>query len=745
MANLGITKTLLILLLALRRLRTRLSESELESFKNEGLALETRPDYWEEIEETLMTIVEENEELNQQFQTIKNKLELLEEIPTEFLPTWEELETELTSGDSKPVTFGLEPDDNLDITPTIVAAGIILKSGNPTKLAQNLSFLGRLNRLEISIDFDYLPVPYGVNSTGKIVSKIRYINTGFCSLNSRELIQVEKPLALNIKNYILKVNVGEFWGIGSLKNTFPDESLEPFFEQEEILEMNVLVHSFDVTIDSPQQKLKLPKTGDSEFLYFPIIFNRTERQSIDIDVMFHGHLLQSKRVEIYVVEKLGDEAPASAFPVQDAYITWTRSATLNPDELTFLKENPRRLTIVTERDIDYNRIGLRFYDNTGKDLGCQHSRFTDDNLTKMLAALRTQLVKTMNAYAGKIGSTEDVLTKHLGQLAAMGRKFYLQLLPELNEQENRTDIQKKLKVNLQPETIIQVAPLSNQLGVPWELLYERKIEKYREGRIKLCSSWQQHGANPEDCPSYATEEEARIVCPHSFWGYRYIIEQLPCKVTPHTSKPENSLPLLIRNQLPLQFQGIVFNHFKQLNNHWEKLQNLASKKSLKLLRVDSLDKLQPALSDINNPADILYFYTHGGSDAFGTPYLEVGDGEQIELIDLDAWNVNFNEHQPLVILNACDSADYTPDNFENLLQFFCDKGAAGVIGTQCEVKEKLADAFILNFFQSFLQQKLLGEALFQSRQILLKEYLDPRGLTYSLFASADVKLAQKVI
>ena len=95
MANLGITKTLLILLLALRRLRTPLSESELESFKNEGLALETRPDYWEEIEETLMTIVEENEELNQQFQTIKNELELLEEIPTEFLPTWEELELSL--------------------------------------------------------------------------------------------------------------------------------------------------------------------------------------------------------------------------------------------------------------------------------------------------------------------------------------------------------------------------------------------------------------------------------------------------------------------------------------------------------------------------------------------------------------------------------------------------------------------------------------------------------------------------
>jgi integrase/recombinase XerD len=49
-----------------------------------------------------------------------------------------------------------------------------------------------------------------------------------------------------------------------------------------------------------------------------------------------------------------------------------------------------------------------------------------------------------------------------------------------------------------------------------------------------------------------------------------------------------------------------------------------------------------------------------------------------------------------------------------------------------------------NFFQSFLQQSCAGEALFNSRKILLNN-LDPRGLVYSLFASADVKLAQKII
>ena len=165
------------------------------------------------------------------------------------------------------------------------------------------------------------------------------------------------------------------------------------------------------------------------------------------------------------------------------------------------------------------------------------------------------------------------------------------------------------------------------------------------------------------------------------------------------------------------------------------------------MRTDSRENFKQMIKNYaTNPADILYFYTHGGIDKFDdSPYLEIGNGEKIQLIDLDAWDTKFDQHQPLIVLNACDTADYTPDNFENLLQFFCDRGAAGVIGTQCEVKEKLANAFIVNFFQSFLQQNPAGEALFKSRQSLLREHLDPRGLAYSLFASADVKLAQPVV
>lgn len=583
----------------------------------------------------------------------------------------------------------------------------------------------------------------------------RYLNCGFCSVESEETISTDQALNLKIASYRLKVNIGKFWGIGTPNVPIPDKLLKTFFEEQEYLELDVVISSFNVEIKTLPQKLKLPNEGDSEYVFFDLTFTSARRHSIDIDLLLQGHLLQSKRVEVDVVKDGENTLYKSAFPTQDSYITWTRSVFLNPKDLVFIKDKPRKLTIVAKRDIDYNRIGLRFYDTVAIDLdfqqielGFQQIELTDAKLTKLLIAVRKQLLATMNAYSGSLGSTEALLTKHLAQLAVRGRKFYLALLPGLNSQEDIYDQGQRLNVDLQPETVIQVAPLSSALGVPWELLYERKTESYEDGRFKLCSTWHQHGLKREDCPSYGTEEEATIICPHAFWGYRYIIEQLPCKLDPHKPIPKHSLPLFIRNNLPLLLNASVSNQLRQLNNHLQELQNLASVDYLQLLLTDSREKLEQVIKNHKkNPVDILYFYTHGGidEDDDDSPYLQIGNAQRIALLDLDAWNMKFDQNQPFVILNACDSANYTPDKFENLLQFFCNRGAAGVIGTQCEVKEMLANAFILNFFNFFLQQTTAGEALFKARQTLLRDKLDPRGLVYSLFASADIKLAQPVI
>lgn len=586
--------------------------------------------------------------------------------------------------------------------------------------------------------------PSLAGKSGLELPPLRYLNAGFFPAQagrSERPLSTDQPLALDGGPYRLVVNVGEFWGPGTPGTPIPDDVLAPYFAEQAVLGLDVVARSLDVGIDPPHRKLQLAKKGNSPLVFFDLAFSKTGRQAIDVDLIFRGHLLQSRRVEVFVVAHSGDQVPQSAWPVQDGYITFTRTAKLDWSSLGPLGEKPSRLTIVTERDLDYNRIGLHFYDTAGKDLGIQQSTLTEANLTTAMSAVRGQLAKTMQAYSGTIGSTRDVLQKHLGQLAEIGRSFYLALLPGLADQTDVADEGQRLKVDMQPGITIQVAPLSAQLGVPWELLYERKIESYREDRIKLCPTFLEHGPAPKDCPGY---NDPTMVCPHGFWGYRYVVEQLPHWLDPHAPLPDVTFPTKIYNGEPLRFNAIVYAKFNGLKSHWDALRALASETQLDLARFDTLDEVHEALSQADPPADVVYFYTHGGSDLFGKPYLEVGSGDQIKFNDLDAWDVDLGTHQPLVVLNACESADYSPDSFENLVRFFCKKRAAGVIGTHCEVKEVLANAFVVLFFDAFFRQTPAGQGLFEARQKLLHQ-LDPRGLAYSLFAAAEVKLNKPVI
>jgi len=69
-----------------------------------------------------------------------------------------------------------------------------------------------------------------------------------------------------------------------------------------------------------------------------------------------------------VIAHAGDPLGPLALPAQDGYITFTRTASLDWNSVGPLRAKPSCLTIVAERDLDYNRIGLRFYDTTGNDL-----------------------------------------------------------------------------------------------------------------------------------------------------------------------------------------------------------------------------------------------------------------------------------------------------------------------------------------------------------------------------------------
>jgi len=571
-------------------------------------------------------------------------------------------------------------------------------------------------------------------------SIVRYLNSGFFTIDD-EYVKPVHPLFLDSVPYRLVVNIGKFWGPGTAVSPFPTLPDE-LYDEDDVLILDVIARTQDdgLQIGSPQQTLTLPKEGDSQHILFDLEIVRNGRYTIDVDVFYHGHLLQSRRIEFKAVQHASEELPASAWPVQDGYITFTRTAHLTREALAPLAATPRRLTILAERDASYQNIAICVYDNSGDGLRLRPSIFNELNLTPLLDGLRQRLLATMAAYTGDIGGTETELAGHLGQLANAGYAFYRNLLPDLRDADGRlTTHGRRLQRALLPGAVIQIAPLSAQVSVPWELVYERQI--YSQC-LTLCPTFREHGPDLADCPH---QNDASVVCPHGFWGYRYIIEQLPCRVGRNAKPTGQSLPLFIPNSHPLHLTALTYDTGKQFAYHWHNLIGLGTAVQLQLHQVTSRDEASRFFTNRETIADLVYFYTHGGKNDIGQPYLQISDGSQITINDLDAWNVNWRRAHPLVVLNACESADYGPDDFESLILFFSQRGAAGVIGTQCAVQEKLADAFILPFFAGFLRQMPAGAALLAARRHLLNDHLDPRGLAYSLFAAAEVKLAQPAL
>jgi len=104
-------------------------------------------------------------------------------------------------------------------------------------------------------------------------------------------------------------------------------------------------------------------------------------------------------------------------------------------------------------------------------------------------------------------------------------------------------------------------------------------------------------------------------------------------------------------------------------------------------------------------------------------------------------------NQPLVFLNACESGTHghllqTISFPNNMLRF----GAGGVIATACTMPDNFASAFAAEFYRR-LFEKLetnwsvnIGETLLETRLHFLREYNNPLGLAYGLYAVSDQRL-----
>lgn len=555
-----------------------------------------------------------------------------------------------------------------------------------------------------------------------------------------ERLPADRPLELNTA-YALRVGIdARDWGLGKPGRSLDEDLDDADFERHGgLLPLRVAIRSTHFDVSPALQGLDLPTHGLSPTRDFRIVPRALGRGSLEVDLLFEGRLLRTRRVEVHVVAGADDPVPETAWPVQDAWDVFEGIAELSPEAV---KEQPRRrLSITVERDGEL--IGLRVYRWDGKDLGFAETRLTPQGLGSQLDGLREGLARAMDDLTGGVGLNADqlsLLTEILAKLASVGRSFRRNLLRRADELEGFTEA-------LDGADVVQVAPLSTQVGVPWEMLYDRPIETWREqqsDRIRPCPSLAA-GDLPEPgaaCPSCG---DAKVVCPNGFWGFRRVIEQLPYRrgrrdaETGHLPSPP---PRTLGADLPIRLDACTFRNFGRRQQHLENLGALAPAERWTVVEASDLDSIEATLRQAGERTDLLYFYAHGGVDEHGRPYVKIGEGKGAELIenDFEAWEIDFHDRRPLVILNICDSAHYSPASFENLVQLLADLGASGVIATQCDIREMLADAMAKELFSRLLDNEPVGPALLASRRALLAR-LDPRGLVYSLFAESELQFA----
>ncbi|MEO6446537.1 MAG: CHAT domain-containing protein [Gemmatimonadaceae bacterium] len=232
----------------------------------------------------------------------------------------------------------------------------------------------------------------------------------------------------------------------------------------------------------------------------------------------------------------------------------------------------------------------------------------------------------------------------------------------------------------------------------------------------------------------------------NFIGMRHIIEQIPLQPTLSVSdsviasdQPTLSVSVNVNRDIDRQM-GRPF--VADQEKYWRD-----TAKTSRQLRVKSRttrDELVQALNDVQTDDQILYFYCHAESlplSAGGGPdksTLVLSDASvTLGDLSLDAPTSLQLRGNPLVFINACESADLSPLFYDGFVPYFMAKGARGVVGTECKTPALFAEEWAERFFGRFLNGDPLGETFLELRREFLDTHGNPLGLLYAVHCDGD--------
>lgn len=531
----------------------------------------------------------------------------------------------------------------------------------------------------------------------------RFVNIELLNDDYEKLNPEEKPLAVTTTytlSFFIDQVVSEFSIGGSVD--IGDKIFADTDEDEVVLQIQL--ESEDVEIDNNIQDLRVPRTGKSKKARFDFKTKGEGEATIQAIILKDGAFVQVITLKFFVgklfkTETLGREIDAVSL-IRPRNVT-----------LTILNQGPNFQIIMSGATAAIATLPL-------------DKRY----LASLVAKLRKTLLDVVhlkasgvNIYQTRTDIPEGVNQHVLPILANAGYDLFDQIFygPSADMQANLMgDTFKKMakgdKLNIQI--------FSQEFTLPWGLIYV--------------------GDDPD-------EPE-----PEMFLGLKHVIEHIPLQ--PKMQVTERSIDTSKGLSVGLNFNRDIDAQMGteiigRQEAYWKEL--MGKNGAIKVdVRASAADVMEP-LNDGETKDDILYFYCH--AESYDLTEADKGGPDHSRLImtgheELTLRKISRNKTsfagQPLVFINACESAEMSPEFYDGFVPYFVSKGARGVIGTECETPAIFAEEWANRFFKRFLgSDKSLGDIFLELRREFYFKHNNLMGLVYALYVDGDTYLSQPLL
>jgi hypothetical protein len=529
------------------------------------------------------------------------------------------------------------------------------------------------------------------------------------------------------REYKFSVDIGPRSSTSNVASAkpIPEAYPRPFYAEAGV-DLHICLFSQQFRLANDSMVLRLPRLGPSsnaEFTVFTPAQPGTAR--LRACVYHRQNLLQS----ILVVAQITPTLQSNLKDGNVAEVEFSLS-----DRLQNLENLPEReLNILTNENAD----GTHTFAILGKQVKRQFS--IDQGIEVKLAREKLLAICSTRDKKGNLeylyrdldnSGDEAKFVSDLKELAYLGWKLYCHFTMDSLD----WDFESKLEAALKQPCPIQIASTRSARYVyPWSVVYDKRL--IAGARNTVCTQaldLLRNGGPPGflenvSCPQNgcAQAEDANVVCPFRFWGFKHAIEQ-----------PANSGEIV--TEIPIAGDAKCVMAAHSMLHGVAHRKEIESECKVKADYNEAKTEIGTCLASAK--PHIVYFFCHGGRTS-SAPWLGVGNDEHIEGSDLKVWNVKWPDTRPLIIINGCHTVDLSPDDLLDFVTAFAWTRASGILGTEIAIPESLAREFGREFLRQFLSEHRVSDIMRRTRLSLLAKY-NLLGLAYTPYCYGDLHVVR---